>query len=100
MPTPPLATSVQWSSQVRWFPAGTTSGAGSNSPNGLGHRQRRNIMKTILHAAAAIAASFATASAHDVAKPGLVYDTKDAKVTLVYEHLLPDVRGKSIKGVL
>jgi quercetin dioxygenase-like cupin family protein len=57
-------------------------------------------MKTILHAAAAIAASFATASAHDVAKPGLVYDTKDAKVTLVYEHLLPDVRGKSIKGVL
>ncbi|KQQ59804.1 cupin [Rhizobium sp. Leaf311] len=42
----------------------------------------------------------ATASAHDVAKPGLAYDTKDAKVTLVYEHPLPDVPGKSVKGVL
>ena len=57
-------------------------------------------MKTILHAAAALAASLATASGHDIAKPGLAYDTKDAKVTLVYEHPLPDVPGKSIKGVL
>ncbi|WP_127966492.1 cupin domain-containing protein [Agrobacterium sp. RS6] len=57
-------------------------------------------MKTILHAASALAVSLATASAHDVAKPGLAYDKKDAKVTLVYEHPLPDVPGKSVKGVL
>ena len=57
-------------------------------------------MKTISYAAAALAATLATASAHDVAKPGLAYDTKDAKVTLVYEHPLPDVPGKSVKGVL
>ena len=57
-------------------------------------------MKTIAYAAAALAATLATASAHDVAKPGLAYDTKDAKVTLVYEHPLPDVPGKSVKGVL
>ncbi|MBB3594980.1 quercetin dioxygenase-like cupin family protein [Rhizobium sp. BK529] len=57
-------------------------------------------MKTILYAAAALSASLTTASAHDVAKPGLAYDTKDAKVTLVYEHPLPDVPGKSVKGVL
>ncbi|MDP9759516.1 MULTISPECIES: cupin domain-containing protein [Agrobacterium] len=57
-------------------------------------------MKTILHAASALAVSLATASAHDVAKPGLAYDTKDAKVTLVYEHPLPDVPRKSVKGVL
>ncbi|MGN8154845.1 cupin domain-containing protein [uncultured Agrobacterium sp.] len=42
----------------------------------------------------------ATASAHDVVKPGLAYHTKNAKVTLVYEHPLPDVSGKSVKGVL
>ncbi|MBX4893016.1 cupin domain-containing protein [Rhizobium bangladeshense] len=57
-------------------------------------------MKTILYAAAALSDSLTTASAHDVAKPGLAYDTKDAKVTLVYEHPLPDVPGKSVKGVL
>ncbi len=57
-------------------------------------------MKTIAYAAAALAATLATASAHDVAKPGLAYDTKDANVTLVYEHPLPDVPGKSVKGVL
>lgn len=57
-------------------------------------------MKTIAYAAAAFSASLATASAHDVIKPALAYDTKDAKVTLVYEHPLPDVPGKSVKGVL
>ncbi len=57
-------------------------------------------MKTISYAAAAFAASLATASAHDVTTPALAYDTKDAKVTLVYEHPLPDVPGKSVKGVL
>ncbi|MBB3571674.1 cupin domain-containing protein [Rhizobium sp. BK491] len=34
-----------------------------------------------------------TAAAHDAGE-------KDAKVTLVYEHELPNVPGKSIKGVL
>ncbi|MFK0335498.1 cupin domain-containing protein [Rhizobium sp. NPDC090275] len=57
-------------------------------------------MKTILYAAATLTASLATASAHDVTRPELVHDTKDAKVTLVYEHPLPDVAGKSVKGVL
>jgi quercetin dioxygenase-like cupin family protein len=57
-------------------------------------------MKIILYAATALAASLATASAHDVAKSGLVYDTRDSKVTLVYEHPLPSVPGKSVKGVL
>ncbi|MBB5704606.1 quercetin dioxygenase-like cupin family protein [Ochrobactrum daejeonense] len=57
-------------------------------------------MKTISYAAAALAVTLATASAHDVARPVLAYDTKDAKVTLVYEHPLPDVPGKSVKGVL
>lgn len=57
------------------------------------------MMKTILYAATALAVSLTTASAHDVAKP-LAYDTKDATVTLVYEHPLPDVPGKSVKGVL
>ncbi|MGI8399318.1 cupin domain-containing protein [Agrobacterium deltaense] len=57
-------------------------------------------MKAIFYAATALAVSLATAFAHDVVKPGLVYDTKDAKVTLVYEHPLPDVPGKSVKGVL
>lgn len=57
-------------------------------------------MKTILYATAALTVSLATASAHDVAKPGLAYDTKDARVTLVYEHPLPNVPGKSVRGVL
>ncbi|MDK4717798.1 cupin domain-containing protein [Rhizobium sp. CNPSo 3968] len=57
-------------------------------------------MKAFLYAAAALAASLAAAQAHDVTKPALAYDTKDAKVTLVYEHPLPDVPGKSIKAAL
>ncbi len=57
-------------------------------------------MKKFLYVAAALAASLATAQAHDVTKPALAYDTKDAKVTLVYEHPLPDVPGKSIKAAL
>lgn len=57
-------------------------------------------MKNFLGAVTAIAVCMTTAFAHDVAKQGLAYDTKDAKVTLVYEHPLPDVPGKSVKGVL
>ncbi|WP_337269598.1 cupin domain-containing protein [Oryzifoliimicrobium ureilyticus] len=57
-------------------------------------------MKTIFYAATALIVSLATASAHDIAKAGPAYDTKDAKVTLVYEHPLPDVPGKSVKGVI
>ncbi|NLS04858.1 cupin domain-containing protein [Rhizobium sp. P32RR-XVIII] len=52
-------------------------------------------MKKLLFAALAITAlSFGPASA-DYTGGG-----KDAKVTLVYEHELPNVPGKSIKGIL
>ncbi len=57
-------------------------------------------MKKCIYVAAVLAASLVTAQAHDVTKPVLAYDTKDAKVTLVYEHPLPDVPGKSIKAAL
>jgi quercetin dioxygenase-like cupin family protein len=48
-------------------------------------------MKTVLAAAALAAAAF-TANAASA--------TEAAKVTLVYEHELPNVPGKSIRGVL
>ena len=57
-------------------------------------------MKTILYAMMALALPFTVASAHDVTKGELVYESKGAKVTEVYEHALPDVPGKSVKGVL
>lgn len=42
------------------------------------------------------------AAAHDAAQPPAlqVPGAKNAKVTLVYQHRLPDVPGKSVKGVL
>ncbi len=51
------------------------------------------MMKSLFVAAALAAASFNTAFAADAG-------SKAAKVTLVYEHELPNVPGKSIKGVL
>lgn len=57
-------------------------------------------MKTMLYALAALVLPVATASAHDVAKGELVYETKGARVTEVYAHVLPDNPGKSVKGVL
>jgi quercetin dioxygenase-like cupin family protein len=57
-------------------------------------------MKTILYAMMAVALPLTVASAHDVTKSDLVYDSKGAKVTEVYDHALPDVPGKSVKGVL
>jgi len=57
-------------------------------------------MRKILIALVAAAMPLAVAQAHDVTKPGLAYETKGAKVTLVYEHVLPDNPGKSLKGVL
>lgn len=58
-------------------------------------------MKSILCLAALIAVSFPTAvAAHEAQEPALqVPGAKNAKVTLVYEHPLPGVPGKSIKGV-
>ena len=51
-----------------------------------------------LFCALALAATLSTeAAAHDVAQHDL---TNDAKVTLVYDHVLPNVPGKSMKGVL
>lgn len=49
------------------------------------------MVRTILVAAFA-AATIAGASAHDAGK--------ESKVTIVYEHELPNVPGKSMKGVL
>lgn len=50
------------------------------------------MMKPMLALAVAALLS-TTATAHDAGE-------KDAKVTLVYEHELPNVAGKSMKGVL
>lgn len=46
-----------------------------------------------IFAAFAMTALFSAAAAHDAGD-------KDAKITLVYEHELPNVPGKSMKGVL
>jgi quercetin dioxygenase-like cupin family protein len=55
----------------------------------------KDMIKT-LHFAVALAALLSGAAlAHD--SPG---GDEDAKVTLVYEHELPNVPGKSVKGVL
>lgn len=48
--------------------------------------------RPLLFAAAFMAAAMTTAWAHDAAG--------NAKVTVVYDHVLPNVPGKSIKGVL
>ena len=50
------------------------------------------MLKQLLCAAALTVVSFTAASAHDA--------SDEAKVTLVYDHVLPNVPGKSIKGVL
>lgn len=57
-------------------------------------------MKTTLGAAALVALLVpAQAQAHDSAQ-GALPGAKNAKVTQVYQHRLPDVPGKSVKGVL
>lgn len=43
---------------------------------------------------------FGSAYAHDVTGTGIAYESKGTKVTLVYNHPLPNVPGKSVKGVL
>jgi quercetin dioxygenase-like cupin family protein len=54
-------------------------------------------MKSAFGMAALLALSSATpAAAHKAAIPG----AKNAKITQVYEHTLPDMPGKSMKGVL
>ncbi|MDI7863442.1 cupin domain-containing protein [Rhizobiaceae bacterium n13] len=54
------------------------------------------MVKSVLTAAfTALALTAAVANAHD-----LKTTDKDAKVTLVYDHELPNVPGKSIRGVL
>jgi quercetin dioxygenase-like cupin family protein len=50
------------------------------------------MIRHIVYAAALITASVTTASPHDA--------VGNAKVTLVYDHVLPNVPGKSIRGVL
>lgn len=58
-------------------------------------------MKSILGLAALIAAPFSTpVAAHVAQEPATqLPGAKNAKVTLVYQHPLPGVPGKSIKGV-
>jgi quercetin dioxygenase-like cupin family protein len=51
------------------------------------------MIRRFLCTAAVIAVSVITASAHDASED-------QAKVTLVYDHVLPNVPGKSIRGVL
>jgi len=53
------------------------------------------MIKTKFAAAALACLAFASAGAHDAPLGG-----KASKVTLVYQHELPNVPGKSIKGVL
>ena len=66
-------------------------------------QQEENSMKATITALAALALVTATpVSAHDSALGQSVQlaGSKDAKVTLVYQHVLPNIPGKSIKGVL
>ncbi|WP_410769323.1 cupin domain-containing protein [Endobacterium cereale] len=58
------------------------------------------MMKTAVFGIIALVLSSNHSLSHDFSKDGLAYETKNAKVTLVYEHALPDVPGKSVKGVL
>jgi uncharacterized GH25 family protein len=65
-------------------------------------QKEENIMKATIAALAALALVTATqVSAHDseLGKSVQLAGSKDAKVTLVYQHALPGVPGKSIKGV-
>jgi quercetin dioxygenase-like cupin family protein len=59
-------------------------------------------MKTTVHALAALVLLMAT-QAHAQAAPGAstqLAGSKAAKVTQVYQHAIPGVPGKSVKGVL
>src|SRR5918999_5070757 len=60
-------------------------------------------MKTTMSALAALALVAATDVQADEAGSGntvRLAGSKDAKVTLVYQHALPGIPGKSVKGVL
>jgi quercetin dioxygenase-like cupin family protein len=60
-------------------------------------------MKTTIHALAALVLLTATHAYTQDAEPGhstKLAGSKEATVTLVYQHELPNVPGKSIKGVL
>ena len=51
-------------------------------------------------ASALVIATAAGAQNSEVGKAAQLAGSKDAKVTLVYQHALPGVPGKSVKGVL
>jgi quercetin dioxygenase-like cupin family protein len=66
-------------------------------------QKEENSMKATIAALAALALVTATPVSAPAAEPGKAVQlagSKDAKVTLVYQHTLPGVPGKSIKGVL
>jgi quercetin dioxygenase-like cupin family protein len=58
------------------------------------------MMRIFASTVMAVLLPLAAAQAHDVAGHDLAYETRGTRVTLVYEHPLPDVPGKSVKGVL
>jgi quercetin dioxygenase-like cupin family protein len=61
-------------------------------------------MKTLRLALAVAALPMQLAFAHDVSaptkSPDIAYETVGAKVTPVYDHAIPGMPGKSLKGVL
>lgn len=58
-------------------------------------------MKSAFGIAALVAVSSATsAAAHEAAPQAALPGAKNAKITQVYEHALPGMPGKSMKGVL
>lgn len=60
-------------------------------------------MKRTMNTLAALALVAATTVLADETEPGntvRLSGSKDAKVTLVYQHALPGIPGKSVKGVL
>lgn len=66
------------------------------------HRRKENVMLKSILAMAALAA-LVNAPAHAQDQPGQatrLTGAKNAKVTLVYQHAVPDMPGKSVKGVL
>jgi quercetin dioxygenase-like cupin family protein len=78
--------------------AAPTASEGLNQPSQTQRRQAivRRILCALTLATYPIGVVLAEASAAEIA----VHGSHDAKVTLVYEHELPNVPGKSVKGVL
>src|SRR5262245_53698703 len=101
------------SSDCLSYPREKRSLAESSSPIGSNESSRpelatprpeeaREPMKTTMSALAALALVAATdvRAQEGVGDAVQLAGSKDAKVTLVYQHALPGIPGKSVKGVL